>query len=64
MVNVWCESNGLRVGDAILPLLLDQVRELIEEVGGIMRAGRGFGMILHAEDRQFLVPHPLHGAVV
>ena len=29
-----------------------------------MRAGRGFGMILHAEDLQFLVPHSFHGAVV
>src|SRR5882757_4171594 len=44
--------------------LLKQVRELIEEVGSVMRAGRGFGMILNAEDRQFLVPHSLQGAVV
>ena len=29
-----------------------------------MRAGGGFGMILYAEDRQVLVPHSLHGAVV
>jgi hypothetical protein len=47
-----------------LPSLLDQIGELVEEVGGVMRAGRGFGVILHAKDRQFLVPHPLDGAVV
>src|SRR5881398_2357314 len=43
---------------------LEQIRELIEEVGSVMRAGRGFGMILHTEDRQFLVPHSFHGAIV
>src|SRR6266487_3009305 len=47
-----------------LALLLDQIGELIEEVGSVMRAGGGFGMILYAEDRQVLVPHSLHGAVV
>src|SRR5438874_10174361 len=49
---------------APLPLFLDQIRELIEKVRCIMGAGRSFGMILHTEDRQFLVPHSLHGAVV
>src|SRR5438874_8121779 len=44
--------------------LLNQVRELIEEVQGVMRAGRGFGMILDTEDRQFLVPHSFNGAIV
>ena len=29
-----------------------------------MRAGRSFGMILHTEDRQFLVAHSFDGAVV
>jgi len=29
-----------------------------------MRAGRSFGMVLHAEDRQFLVAHSLHRAVI
>jgi len=29
-----------------------------------MRAGRGFGMILHAEDRQFSVTHAFHRVVV
>ncbi len=51
-------------GDRALPLFLDQIRELIEKVRCIMGAGRSFGMILHTEDRQFLVPHSLHGAVV
>ena len=52
------------LGERALALVLDQMRELIEEVGSVMRAGRGFGMILYAEDRQFLVSHSLHGAVV
>ena len=52
------------LSDRALPSLLDQIGELVEEVGGVMRAGRSFGVILHAEDRQFFVPHPLHGAVV
>src|SRR5439155_20978977 len=51
-------------GERALSLLLDQMRELIEEVGSVMRAGRGFGMILYAEDRQVVVLHSLHGAVV
>ncbi len=29
-----------------------------------MRAGRGFGMILHAENRQFLVTHAFDRVVV
>jgi hypothetical protein len=29
-----------------------------------MRAGRGFRMVLHAEDRQLLVAHSLHCAVI
>ena len=50
--------------DRALRLFLDQICELIEEVRCIMGTGRSFGMILHAEYRQFLVPHSLHGAVV
>jgi hypothetical protein len=52
------------LGERALPLFLDQIRKLIEKVRCIMRAGRGFGMILHTEDRQFLVPHSFHGPVV
>jgi hypothetical protein len=51
-------------GERALPLVLDQIRELIEEIRRVMRAGRGFGMILHAEDRQFLVPHSFDRTVV
>src|SRR5437762_4366423 len=47
-----------------LSSLLNQIRELIEKIRGIMRAGRGFRMVLHAEDRQFLVAHSLHCAVI
>ena len=53
------------LGDCLpLRFVLDQIGELIEKVRCVMRAGRSFGMILHAEDRQFLVPHSLDGAVV
>ena len=45
-------------------ILLDQLGKLIEKIRGIMRPGRGFRMILHAEDRQFLVTHSFDCAVV
>src|ERR1043165_1439110 len=47
-----------------LTTFLNQLRELREEVAGIVRARCGFGMILDAEDRQFAMPHALHGAVI
>ena len=42
-------------GQCALPItaLLDQLGKLREKITGIVRTGRGFGMILHAEDRQF-----------
>src|SRR6266478_1603544 len=57
---------GARAAPSIrrLPLLLNQLCELIEKIRGIMRAGRSFGMVLHAEDRQLLVAHSLHCAVI
>ena len=45
-------------------MFFDQLSELVEKVSGVMRPGRGFGMILHAEDRQFLVTHSFDCAVV
>ena len=45
-------------------MFLDQICELVEKVGGVVRAGCGFGMILHAKDRQFLVTHSFDCAVV
>ena len=44
--------------------LIDQRRELPEEVAGIVRAGRGLGMVLHAEDGPVLVAQALDGVVV
>src|SRR5919106_824009 len=49
----FCIPSSFVIRISSLFLLLDQIGELVEEVGGIMRAGRGFGMILHAKDRQF-----------
>ena len=58
--------NGRRAGcsHSASSTSFDQLRELIEKIRGIVRAGRGFRMILHAEDRQFLVPHSFDRAVV
>ena len=36
--------------------------ELVEEIQAVMRAGRGFGVILHAEDRQAFVPQALRAS--
>ena len=47
-----------------LSLLFDQLGKLVEKVRGIVWAGCGFRMILHAKDRQFLVPHSLDRAVI
>jgi hypothetical protein len=41
-----------------------QIGKLREKIRGIMRAGRGFGMILHAEDRQCFVPHSFDRTVI
>jgi hypothetical protein len=45
-------------------LLLDKIGELIEKVGSVVWSRRRFRMVLHTEDREFLVPHSFHGAVV
>src|SRR5437764_10069371 len=45
-------------------LFFDQLGELVEDIGGVMRSGRSFGMILHTENRQFLVTHSFDCAVV
>src|ERR1051326_2122906 len=42
----------------------DQIGELRKEVGRVVRAGRGLRVILHAEDRQFLVPHSFDSVVI
>ena len=47
-----------------LAAFLNQGPEFREQRRRIMRAGRGFGMILHAENRLGLVPHALDRLVV
>src|SRR3954454_9749915 len=44
--------------------LLDQINELREEIGRVMRSRCGFGMILHTKNRQFLVAHSFDGSVI
>src|SRR5437660_9573088 len=53
-----CEPNRLP------SVLFNQLTEFGEEGIGIVWAGGGFGMVLHAEDTLFLVPHALDGLVV
>src|SRR5579862_249353 len=43
---------------------INQFGELGEEVFGVVRAGRGLGVVLDAEYRVFAVPHSLDGLVV
>src|SRR5439155_11846234 len=43
---------------------LNQRAEFIEQRGRVMRTGRRFRMILHAEDRPGFVPHAFDGLVV
>ena len=38
--------------------------EIVEEVAGVVRSGRGLGMILHAEERQRAVAHAFVGVIV
>src|SRR5688572_27995513 len=47
-----------------LSTLLDFIQELAEQVVGVVRAGRCFGMILHREHRLALVAEPLERPVV
>src|SRR6266513_453924 len=60
-----CENPtaALRIAKR-LQILLDQIGELRKEIGSIMRTRGGFRMILHTEDRQFLVSHSLHCSVI
>ena len=57
-----CDVNRFRRPSQ--PLAFDEPREFGEKIAGIMRAGRGLGMILHTEDRQLAVPHSFDRAVV
>jgi hypothetical protein len=45
-------------------LSIDQLHELLEKITGVVWAGRGFGMILHAENRKLFVAHSLDCAVI
>ena len=51
-------------GFSSLVVFLNEFRELVEKVRGVMRAGCSLGMILDTEDREFLVPHSFDRAVV
>ncbi len=52
-------------GRIALPgLLIHHGYKTVEEVAGVVRAGRSLGMILHAEKRQRAVAHAFVGVVV
>src|SRR5215831_12106950 len=42
----------------------DHLPKLLKQIGAIVRAGGGFGVILHAEQRPAAVAHAFQGAVV
>ena len=54
----------LRHSALVAPRAFNEFRELVEKVGGVMRPGRSFRMILHTEDWQLLVTHSFDCAVV
>ena len=41
-----------------------QMNELIEEIAGVVRTRRSFGMVLHTEERQRTVTHAFVGVIV
>ncbi len=45
-------------------VLINQFGKLAEKVVRVVRAGRGLGMILHAENGMIAMPHSLDGLVV
>src|SRR5919201_179067 len=49
---------------SLAPALLHQPDEALEQVVGVVGARRRFGVVLHAEDRQAVMLHPLDGLVV
>ena len=49
---------------ALLAVSLNQIGEVFEKIPGIVWTGGGFRVILHAEDRRFLVAKTLHGLVI
>src|SRR5678815_3313770 len=65
-MNLACSMDRsiIRYSSSSLLLFFDQLSELVEKVGGVMRPGRSFRMILHTEDWQFLVTHSFDCAVV
>src|ERR1035438_2459522 len=57
----WQKSSG-KTGSS-LPLL-HHFAEVTEEVVGVVGAGAGFGVVLHAEERQGAVAKAFEGVVV
>src|SRR5690242_10963938 len=54
-----------RVGRHVLmPSVLDERAKFIKKIARIVRARRGFGMVLHAENGVLPVTHPFHRAVI
>src|SRR5438093_2139816 len=46
------------------PMACDQLSEIVEQVAGVVRSRRGFGMVLHAKRRHVQAPDALERAVV
>jgi hypothetical protein len=54
------EFRSARLGIAAV----HQLAELAEQTARVVRAGRGLRVVLHAENRKFLVSHSFDGVVV
>src|SRR5438105_13703208 len=61
---LWSKRNSLTARAPWLAPFLHHVRELREQVVRIVRARRGFRVILHAEQGHLLVTHAFIGVIV
>src|SRR5260370_1321267 len=61
---LWPPRLWPKIGHAASSRALEQGAEVVEVVGGVVRAGSGLGVILHAEHRAVEQPQALHHAVV
>src|SRR5437899_5620341 len=60
----FAQRSGCRKCRPGLTTLLDQLHELREEIAGVVWTGRGFRVVLDAENRQLAMPHAFYGAVI
>src|ERR1700675_3556707 len=57
-------SRPLDRSASFTPFACHQVHEALKQVAGVVGAGGSFRMILHREDREARMSHPLYGSVI